>query len=201
MNEHAVGLGAVEDRGQVLVVPRGSPRGRKGSSAAPRSLGRCCSRSPRCGEQALGADRTERVRKTHADELTLLWREELQNARTTASCRRCAASRRRGARSRPPGSRPASCSCRISPMKITSGSRRTADRIASAKVRRCPGSRWLTMAFTGVKRNSTGSSIVMMFTSRAVDVIDHRGKGCALPEPVTPQTITSPSCVWSTIFS
>ena len=83
---------------------------------------------------------------------------------------------------------------RISPRRITSGSWRSAPRRASAKlVASVPISRWLTMQFLWRWRNSIGSSIVMMWSSRvrlissitAASVVD-------LPEPVGPVTSTRP---------
>ena len=83
---------------------------------------------------------------------------------------------------------------RISPRRITSGSWRSAPRSASAKlVASGPISRWLTMQRLWRWRNSIGSSMVMMWSSRvrlissitAASVVD-------LPEPVGPVTRTRP---------
>ena len=83
---------------------------------------------------------------------------------------------------------------RISPRRITSGSWRSAPRSASAKlVASGPISRWLTMQRLCRWRNSIGSSMVMMWSSRvrlissitAASVVD-------LPEPVGPVTRTRP---------
>src|SRR5215218_7171880 len=83
---------------------------------------------------------------------------------------------------------------RISPTRITSGSWRSAP--FSAPARDCaaePIARWLTMHFWCRCRNSIGSSIVMMCSSRVslislisdASVVD-------LPEPVGPVTSTMP---------
>ena len=83
---------------------------------------------------------------------------------------------------------------RISPTRITSGSWRSAAFSAAPKVIASePSSRWLTMHFLCRWRNSIGSSIVMMCSSRVslmtsiieASVVD-------LPEPVGPVTSTSP---------
>ena len=83
---------------------------------------------------------------------------------------------------------------RISPMRTTSGSSRSAERRAFEKlwVSAC-SSRWLTMHFLWLCRYSTGSSMVMMCSCRsrltlsiiAASVVD-------LPDPVGPVTRTRP---------
>ena len=77
---------------------------------------------------------------------------------------------------------------RISPTRITSGSWRSAAFNASAKlVASAPSSRWLTMHFLCRCRNSIGSSIVMMCSSR-VSLITSTSDASDvdLPEPVGP---------------
>ena len=82
----------------------------------------------------------------------------------------------------------------ISPTRITSGSWRSAAFRPSAKLcASAPSSRWLTMHFLCLCRNSIGSSIVRMCSWRvslirssiAASVVD-------LPEPVGPVTSTKP---------
>ena len=83
---------------------------------------------------------------------------------------------------------------RISPISTTSGSCRSAERSAFAKlwVSAC-SSRWLTMHFLWLCRYSTGSSMVTMcslrsrltLSSMAASVVD-------LPEPVGPVTRIRP---------
>ena len=83
---------------------------------------------------------------------------------------------------------------RISPTRITSGSwRRAALRAIEKDLASPPSSRWLTMHFLCRWRNSIGSSMVMMWSSRVslisliieASVVD-------LPEPVGPVTRTIP---------
>ena len=83
---------------------------------------------------------------------------------------------------------------RISPTRITSGSWRSAALSASANdVASAPSSRWLTMHFLCWCRNSIGSSIVMMCSSRSRLITSIReARVVDLPEPVGPVTSTSP---------
>ena len=83
---------------------------------------------------------------------------------------------------------------RISPTRITSGSWRSAAFSASAKlVASAPSSRWLTMHFLCWCRNSIGSSIVMMCSSRVALITSISDASVVdLPEPVGPVTSTSP---------
>ena len=83
---------------------------------------------------------------------------------------------------------------RISPTRMTSGSWRRAALRPSAKLgASAPSSRWLTMQRLWLCRNSIGSSIVRMCSSRVslislmieASVVD-------LPEPVGPVTSTRP---------
>ena len=83
---------------------------------------------------------------------------------------------------------------RISPTRITSGSWRSAAFRASAKDgASAPSSRWLTMQRLCECRNSIGSSIVMMCSSR-VSLISLISEASVvdLPEPVGPVTSTIP---------
>ena len=83
---------------------------------------------------------------------------------------------------------------RISPTRITSGSWRRAAFRASPKL--CasePSSRWLTMHFLCPCRNSIGSSIVMMCSSRVLLISSIiAASDVDLPEPVGPVTSTKP---------
>ncbi len=83
---------------------------------------------------------------------------------------------------------------RISPTRITSGSSRSAAFSASEKLcASAPSSRWLTRHFLCACRNSIGSSIVMMCSSR-VRLISSiiAASEVDLPEPVGPVTSTKP---------
>ena len=83
---------------------------------------------------------------------------------------------------------------RFSPTMITSGSCRSALRSASAKlVVSAPTSRCVTAASPSVSRNSIGSSIVTMWTSRlAITSFMIAASVDDLPEPVGPVISTSP---------
>ncbi len=90
---------------------------------------------------------------------------------------------------------------RISPMRITSGSCRRAERRATGKpLVSLPTSRWLTTQRLCVCRNSIGSSMVTMWSDRvslissmiAASVVD-------LPEPVGPVTRTNPRGLWQKV--
>ena len=83
---------------------------------------------------------------------------------------------------------------RISPTRITSGSWRSAARSASAKSSAsAPISRWLTMHFLWRCRNSIGSSIVRMCSSRSLLIMSSIAASVVvLPEPVGPVTRTKP---------
>jgi len=83
---------------------------------------------------------------------------------------------------------------RISPTRITSGSWRSAAFSASPKlVASEPSSRWLTMHFLCMWRNSIGSSTVMMCSSREALIRSiSEASVVDLPEPVGPVTSTSP---------
>ena len=87
---------------------------------------------------------------------------------------------------------------RISPTRITSGSSRSADFSASEKSSAsAPISRWLTMQRLWLWRNSIGSSIVRMCSSRSslmMSIID--ASVVDLPEPVGPVTRTNPRGFW-----
>ena len=83
---------------------------------------------------------------------------------------------------------------RISPTRITSGSWRSAAFSASEKDGASePSSRWLTMQRLCECRNSIGSSMVMMCSSR-VSLISLISEASVvdLPEPVGPVTSTIP---------
>ena len=83
---------------------------------------------------------------------------------------------------------------RISPTRITSGSWRSAAFSASPKL--CasePSSRWLTRHFLCPCRNSIGSSIVMMCSSRVLLISSIiAASEVDFPEPVGPVTSTKP---------
>ena len=83
---------------------------------------------------------------------------------------------------------------RISPTRITSGSSRRADFRALAKSSAsAPTSRWLTMHFLWRWRNSIGSSIVRMCSSRSSLIMSTiEASVVDLPEPVGPVTSTNP---------
>ena len=83
---------------------------------------------------------------------------------------------------------------RISPTRITSGSSRSADFSASEKSSAsAPISRWLTMHFLCECRNSIGSSIVRMCSSRSALMMSIiAASDVDLPEPVGPVTSTKP---------
>ncbi len=83
---------------------------------------------------------------------------------------------------------------RISPTRITSGSsRRAAFRATEKSSASAPISRWLTMQLLCWWRNSIGSSIVRMCSSRSslmMSII--AASEVDLPEPVGPVTSTKP---------
>ncbi len=145
---------------------------------------------------AAGSDPLQRHRELHADLLLLVGREHVDDAVDRLRRRPgCAAWRTRGGRSRP----------RSAPWRSSPGraSRRRGSRPGPGAGRRfraaakdcasAPSSRWLTMHFLCPCRNSIGSSIVMMCSSRepliasiiAASEVD-------LPEPVGPVTSTKP---------
>src|SRR5216684_4255717 len=81
---------------------------------------------------------------------------------------------------------------RISPMRTTSGSSRKAARSELAKewVSECT-SRWFTRHFLWLCRNSMGSSIVIMCSSRSLLILSSiAARVVDFPEPVGPVTST-----------
>src|SRR5271163_1087102 len=83
---------------------------------------------------------------------------------------------------------------RISPIRTTSGSSRSAARSASVKlfVSEC-NSRWLTRQFLFMCTNSIGSSMVRMWSWRSVLILSIIDASVVdLPDPVGPVTSTSP---------
>ena len=152
-------------------------------------------------QQLLGDDALQRDRELHADLLLLLGREDVDDAvdrlrRVLGVERREdeVAGLRRGQRGR--GSSRGRASRRR-------GSRRGpgAARPSGATAKDCasePSSRWLTMHFLCGCRNSIGSSIVRMWSSR-VRLISSMiaASDVDLPEPVGPVTRTRPRGLWT----
>ena len=92
---------------------------------------------------------------------------------------------------------------RISPMSTTSGSSRNAARreLANECVSECT-SRWFTRHFLWLWRNSIGSSIVIMCSSRSLLILSSMAASVVdFPEPVGPVTSTRPRGLSHSVFT